>query len=163
MSERRSVEIDPVDQRQGDKQELTSSAIEDLLILELSDKEEILTADILRKLSVEPRSDSRRIYISKYRAEFLKTAHLINISNYTYFPPFRIDPSDLDPRVLYDISAVDEETRNMIMINVIERILRSSNRLTYLEHIHPHTHKLSWKWEKFDFGDYEDIKLKVAA
>jgi hypothetical protein len=166
-SERRIINIDPVDQNQRQnwdigKQELTSAAIEDLLVLGLTDKEEILTADILRKLSVD-KSDGRRVYISKYRAEFLKTAYLIDISNYTYFPPFRIDPWDLDPRVLDEILAVDEDTRNMIMINVIERILRSSNRLMYLEHIHPHRHRLSWKWEKFDFGDYEDIKLKAAV
>jgi hypothetical protein len=162
LSERRIVAIDHINQNQGqDKQILTSAAIEDLLLLDLSEKEEMLTNDILMGLSIE--SNGRRIYISKYRAEFLKTAHLINISNYTYFPPFRIDPWDLDPHVLDEISAVDNETRNMIMINVIERILRSSNRLTYLEHIHPHRHKLSWKWEKFDFGDYEDFKLKVAA
>jgi hypothetical protein len=46
---------------------------------------------------------------------------------------------------------VDKQTQDIIIMDVVERILRSNNKLLYLEHIQPNRKRLSWKWEEFDF------------
>jgi hypothetical protein len=131
----------------------TSAFTADQLLIDLCKKETTLSADILEDLSKKQTFDSgRRIYVLKYRTEFLHVAHLISATDYSCFLPFRIDPRDLDTRVLKEILAVDRETQDMIMMDVINRILRSSNKLLYLEHIQPNRRHLSWKWEEFDFG-----------
>ena len=130
----------------------TSAFTADQLLMDLCEKEATLSADILEELSKKQAFDSgRRIYVLKYRIEFLHVAHLISATDYRYFPAFRIDPRDLSTRVLKEILAVDRETQDMIMMDVIKRILRSSNKLLYLEHIQPNRRHLSWKWEKFGF------------
>jgi hypothetical protein len=130
----------------------TSACIADQLLMDLCEKEETLSADLLEELSKNRTFDSgRRVFVLKYRTEFLHVAHLISATDYRYFPAFRIDPRDLSTRVLKEILAVDRETQDMIMMDVIERILRSSNGLLYLEHIQPNRRRLSWKWEDFDF------------
>jgi hypothetical protein len=52
------------------------------------------------------------------------------------------------------------------MMDVIGRILRSNNKLLYLEHIQPNRRYLSWKWEEFDFAEavsYGNVKEGIAA
>jgi len=48
---------------------------------------------------------------------------------------------------------MDRKTQDLIIMDVIKRILRSntSSRLLYLEYVQPNREHLSWKWEKFDF------------
>jgi hypothetical protein len=136
----------------------TSAFIADQLLIDLCGKEATLSDDIVEELSKKLTFDSgRRSFVLKYRTEFLHVAHLISASDYRCFPTFRIDPQDLSTRVLKETLAVDRETQDMIMMDVIERILRSSNKLLYLEHIQPNRQYLSWKWEKFDsdFGSEE--------
>ncbi len=122
------------------------------MLIDLCEKQETLSANIVKELSREIFDSNRHIHVLKYRAEFLRTAYRISVSDYAYFPAFRIDPRDLSPRVLKEILGVDSETQNMIMMDVIKRILRSSNKLLYLEHIQPNIRRLSWKWEEFDGG-----------
>jgi hypothetical protein len=129
----------------------TSACIADQLLMDLCRKETTLSADILEDLSKKQTFDSgRRVFVLKYRTEFLHVAHLISATDYRCFPAFRIDPRDLCARVLKEILDVDRETQNMIMMDVINRILRSSNKLLYLEHIQPNGRHLLWKWEEFD-------------
>ncbi len=130
----------------------TSAFTADQLLTDLCEKEATLSSDIVEELCKNWTYDSsRRIFVLKYRTEFLYVAHLISATDYRCFPAFRIDPRDLSTRVLKEILAVDRETQDMIMMDVIERILRSNNKLLYLEHIQPNRRHLSWKWEKFDF------------
>ena len=124
----------------------TSACIEDQLLIDLCETETTLSADILEDLSKD--SGGR---VLKYRAEFLHTAHLISASDYHYFHAFRIDPRDLSTRVKRELLAINRKTQDRIVLNVIERMLRSSNKLLYLEHIQPNKRRLSWKWEVFDF------------
>ena len=78
----------------------TSAAIADQLLINLCDKEQILSADIMKELSRDIFDSNRQASIPKYRGEFLRNAHRISVSDYTYFPPFRIDPRDLSPPIL---------------------------------------------------------------
>lgn len=124
--------------------------------MDLCEKEVTLSDNIVEELSKdkdkkEDFDSSRRVFILKYRTEFLRVAHLVSASNYRCFPAFRIDPRDLSARVSREILTVNKKTQHRIMLNAIERILRSSNRLLYLEHIQPNRRRLSWKWEKFSF------------
>jgi hypothetical protein len=130
----------------------TSACIVDQLLMDLCEKEEALSADILEELSKKQAfHPGRCVFVLKYRSEFLHVAHLISATDYRYFPVFRIDPRDPSTSVLNEILAVDRETQDMIMMDVIKRILRSNNKLLYLEHIQPNSRHLSWKWEEFDF------------
>jgi hypothetical protein len=130
-----------------------SACIADHLLMDLCEKEATLSADILEELSKKQTFDPvRRIFVSKYRTEFLHVAHLINVSDYRCFPIFRIDPRDLSTRVLKEILTVDRETQDIIMMDVIKRIYERATNCC-LEHILPNGRHLSWKWEKFDL-DY---------
>jgi len=148
MSERRAVKIDPL---HLDPDPCTSAAIADQLMVDLCEKEQTLSDNIVQELSREIFDSSRSISILKYPAEFLRTAYRISVSNFTSFPPFRIDQRDLTPRVLKEILAMDRKTQEFIIMDVIKRILQSNNRLLYLEYIQPNRKHLSWKWEEFDF------------
>jgi hypothetical protein len=155
-SKRRAVRIDSIG---PDQEQCTSAYITDHLLIDLCEKEQTLSADIVKEISGEIFDSSRGISVLKYPAEFLRTAYRISVSNFTSFPLFRIDPRDLSPRVLNEILAMDMKTQNLIIMDVITRILRSNDKLLYLEYIQPNRKRLSWKWEEFDF----DGRIAIAS
>lgn len=132
----------------------TNSLVEDYLVMELNNKELEISESIKEHLSKKQDFDARRHhFVMKYPPDFLRVAFTISASNYTCFPPFRIDPRDLSCELKAGMLECDKQTRRRIVLNAVSRILESSKRLLYLEIVKPNWNKLSWKWECFTYED----------
>jgi hypothetical protein len=142
---------------------LLSSAIADLLLVELCSKEITLSNEMFKQLFDKEtfesvcNSNGKVIggqFVPKYRLDFANIAYRITVSNYSYFPPFSIDERDLSTNLL-EFTNLDEESQHNIIMDVVSRVLKSTSdrlRLLFYEHIRPNLKKCKWKWETFDFG-----------
>lgn len=122
----------------------TTACIEDLLVIKLTEKEEELSGRLTEQLS-----SNRRVFVMKYLAEFMRVSHLIIISDYTSFPAFRLDPSDLDERLLKEMVNLDKETQDLVIMDAIFRIIHACNRLTFAK-LKPQRRRMRWEWKHFN-------------
>lgn len=150
------------------KPALTSAAVADLLLVELCSKEVMLSNELLEQLfdkqTFESKCDSNgKIkggqFVPKYRLDFAHTAYHISLSNYSYFPPFRIDQRDLTSGLLGEILGLGRKSQHVLVMDVVSRVLRSTSehtRILFYEHIRPNLKKCKWKFENFDFNGGEE-------